>query len=789
MENVMQIYVYNKESGAQCDKRISFDSAIAAFDYAEKCGADNIEILFAPGKHHFAKPIEILSGSSLAQKASISIKGSASGETQISGTQIITPTWQVHDKNILVADIGPGRKIDAFYVNNKRQIMARYPNEQPGTVLEGYSKDAISPERVARWKNPAGGYIRALHDREWGSNSYIIDGKNSDNTLLYHWVGDNNRGCEMHSVKRMVENIFEELDDVKEWYYNVDSGMLYYWPDPDVDLDTAEYEIVTTEEFFRLAGTEQAPIKNISFENIHFMRTYRTLFSRPYERPLRGDWGIVRAGAIFLENTENITIQNSKFTDIGGNAVTMSAYNRQNRVLHSDFLHIGATGVLMTGLLSAVRNPSMYDGNQHKTTISDFTPGPKSNEYPREILVADNYFYDIGTYEKQTAAVCMSISSKVTVSRNTVHHTSRAGINIHDGTFGGHIIENNDLFDCVTETADHGPINCWGRDRYWSVPQHDAMGYYGKEKRPFALLDAIDTTIIRGNRVSANYAFGIDIDDGASNYDIYDNLCIGVGIKLRDGFDRKVHNNILIGAGFEIHMTFATNNDLIFNNIVCSSKAYNMLCVNPGATTLYTNNLYWNMGNPVHSLPKDDYLSEIADPMFADFEGNIFSVLPESPALKKGFVNFPVDHASFGRADCPNPPPYRYVATNQDETYQFHDVILSNISNEGIRSAAGLPDLNGVYIVSRDVLGLFCKLGLPIGVGDVIRKINDIEINNIEDFLREFDQIPLNVPTTVHIFRSQLPMEFEFVKQTNDYQSICEEATDAWMSSAPLLYQ
>ena len=127
----------------------------------------------------------------------------------------------------------------------------------------------------------------------------------------------------------------------------------------------------------------------------------------------------------------------------------------------------------------------------------------------------------------------MSISSKVTVARNTVHHTSRAGINIHDGTFGGHIIENNDFFDCVTETADHGPINCWGRDRYWSVPQHDAMGYYGKEKRPFVLLDAVDTSIIRGNRVSANYAFGIDIDDGASNYDIYNNLCIGVGIKLR----------------------------------------------------------------------------------------------------------------------------------------------------------------------------------------------------------------------------------------------------------------
>lgn len=789
MENAIQLYVFHNTADAHCDKKVLFESAAAAFEYAEKCTENHIVISFSEGRHYFDRPIEISAGSRLSQKASIQIKGSCTGETLLSGTKKITPAWQPYDGAILVADIGPNLKIDALYVNDKRQIMARYPNEQIGVVLGGYSQDAISAERVAKWKNPKGGYIRALHDREWGSNSYIIDGKTENNELLYHWVGDNNRGCEMHTVKRMVENIFEELDEEKEWYYDSASGNLYYWPDPDVDLASAEYEIVTTEEFFRLVGSEGKPIKNVCFENIHFVRTHRTLFTRPYERPLRGDWGMVRAGAIFMENTENITVKNSKFTDMGGNAIMMSAYNKENRVIHNDFCHIGATGVLMMGLLSAVRDPSMYDGNQHKTVISDFTPGPKTNEYPRDILIAGNYFYDIGTFEKQTAAVCMSISSKITVARNTVHHTSRAGINVHDGTFGGHIIENNDLFDCVTETADHGPINCWGRDRYWSVPQHDAMGYYGKEKRPFALLDAVETTIIRRNRVSANYAFGIDIDDGASNYDIYDNLCIGVGIKLRDGFDRRVHNNILVGSGFELHMTFATNNDLIYNNIVCNGKAYNMLCVNLGATTICTNNLYWNMGDAVRGIPEDDYLSEIADPLFTDFDANIFSVQADSPALAKGFVNFPVSDCDFGRADRPNPPAYHYIATNQDETYQFYDVVLSNISNEGIRSAAGLPDLNGVYIVSRDVLGLFCKLGLPIGVGDVIRQIKDVPVLNIEDFLREFDKIPLNVSTTIHIFRSQLPVEFEFVKKTNDYQSICDEATDAWKSSAPLLYQ
>ena len=117
---------------------------------------------------------------------------------------------------------------------------------------------------------------------------------------------------------------------------------------------------------------------------------------------------------------------------------------------------------------------------------------------------------------------------------------------------------------------------------------------------------------------------------------------------------------------------------------------------------------------------------------------------------------------------------------SEEEEYQFYDIKLCNITGEGIRSAAGLPDLNGVYIAARDVLGLFCKLGLPIGVGDVIRSINGTPITDVNSFLREFEAIPLNIPVKITIFRSQQPMELEFIKTTNDYRSISEEAFEAW---------
>ena len=55
----------------------------------------------------------------------------------------------------------------------------------------------------------------------------------------------------------------------------------------------------------------------------------------------------------------------------------------------------------------------------------------------------------------------------ITVSHNSIYDTPRAGINVSEGTWGGHIIEFNDVFDTVKETGDHGSFNSWGRDRFW----------------------------------------------------------------------------------------------------------------------------------------------------------------------------------------------------------------------------------------------------------------------------------------------------------------------------------
>lgn len=776
----------NGTDSADGSEKSPLRSLFAALELAASVQAGGeVTIAIAPGKYFMDRPV-VIDQKRFSHLASLKICGAGIEHTQISGTISVAPEWKRYRDGIYVAQLEKGLTVDGLICGGDQQIMARYPNYQENIVLNGYSSDAISPERVARWKNPEGGYIRALHHAEWGGNSYIITGKTADNRLLYQWVGDNNRGSEMHAAKRMVENIFEELDAPKEWYYNKQTGELYFYPERETDLKKP-FELIVNPEIIRLIGSDiKHPIRGVTVEGISFTNTARTLFTGKYERILRGDWGIVRSGVLYLENAEQITVRNCRFDHIGGNAITMSGYNSGHKVDYNDFTCIGATGVLVSGLVDAVRNPSEYDNDCHKTTIGDFEIGPKTEDFPRDIVISNNYFYDIGVYEKQTAAVCLSISRDITVERNTVHHTSRAGININNGTFGGHVIEDNDIFDCVTETADHGALNSWGRDRFWSVPQHDAMGYYGREKRAFAELDAYKTTIVRHNRVTANHAFGLDFDDGTSNYDIYNNLCVGVGIKLRDGFDRRVHNNLLIGSGFELHMTFEQNRDLIYSNVVYFNKAYNLLCVSPKATTIYTNNLYWNAGEAVTGLPEEDFESKVADPCFYDLEANDFRLRADSPALQMGFVNFKMTDQDFGRPDKPKPQQFTYTPVKStDRTYRYHDVILSNVEGEGIRSAAGLPNYDGAYIVGRDVLGLFCVLGLPVGIGDVIVQVGETPIHDAEQFIQVFDSLPEGQLIDVVVYRSQKPKMLSFMSKKVPLGGITEEATKQWLENQP----
>ena len=376
--------------------------------------------------------------------------------------------WDTFKNGIYKAQVPHGLKFESLYANDELMVLARYPNfDAKARIFNGYAADCISPERVKRRKDPAGGYYHVIHGYHWGGFHFQIIGKKSDSELelIGGWQNNRPEGGQ-HKEYRFVENIYEELDTVNEWYLDQATSILYFYPAPDLNLDTAIFEFATLENLVTFKGTKESPVINVTLEGFKFLRTIRTFLK--YKEPLlRSDWTIYRGGSVFLEGTENCAIKDCEFDQIGGNALFFNHFNNHGLVQGCHIHDVGANAICFVGDTAAVRNPKFIPyGPRVALEEMDLTPGPIGNIFLQYCMVDDNLIHDIGTVEKQVAGVEISMAAYITIRHNSIYNVPRAGVNIGEGAWGGHLLEFNDVFNTVLETGDHGSFNSWGRDRF-----------------------------------------------------------------------------------------------------------------------------------------------------------------------------------------------------------------------------------------------------------------------------------------------------------------------------------
>ncbi|MFE7549292.1 right-handed parallel beta-helix repeat-containing protein [Streptomyces gardneri] len=738
---------------------------------AAKAAGSAVHIWVRGGTYYLASTLTFTAADSGTAAAPVTYSAYPGEKVVLSGGRKVSSAWSTYSGNTKVADIGANLDMDGLFLNGKQQILARYPNFNAGAaILNGTTNMSTLNSQSQAWQNPTTGFVRALHKSHWGGNDYRITGRTS--SLQLQWVGDNNRGSEKDDSKVLAENLFEELDAPGEWFYDKIAGKLYFQPPVGTDLNAALVETAELNELLRIEGTSSSePVHDLAFDGFTYTQTHRTLFNTPYEGLQLGDWAVARAGAIHAKNAERITVSNSAFEEVGGNGVFLDGYNRGNVITRNRFTGSGASDVQVVGSRNAVRNPSTWSSMVDPPT--DLTPGPKTEDYPRDIVVSYNSMTDMGRFEKQSSGVNISMSSRVTVSHNTVHDSPRACVNVNDGTWGGHLIEYNDIFDCVKETSDHGPINSWGRDRFWPIagpninPSADSDAY----QKQISQLDVVEPITISNNRVWHNSEWAVDLDDGSTNYVLKNNLLLNAGIKLRDGFNRTVTNNILVNGAIYEQITHRDVGDTIKNNITLSGQPYHNILSDP-ATAKYAvdNNLFWNNGRPVGNLGGTwasngmDIHSVTADPLFAHGSPwanpamKDYTVAAGSPALALGFRNFPMNQFGTGNAGEATPPAVGFstspvVPTVKDQKELLLGATAKDIAGNADQSATGLPDQNGFLLVSVPTVSPAYAQGLRSN--DVIRKVNGTTVTDRNSFWTAYNKVAPGSTATLDVWRTQ----------------------------------
>ena len=693
----------------------------------------------------------------------VEFRAAAGEKVVVTSDRKLELKWQPFRDGIWQADLGmqiyahPNRakevqsqyklQVDELFVNGQRQWLARYPNFDPEIrPFGGFAADVISRERAARWSNPAGGYLHALHPGAWGGVHFVITGKDKNGDVLTEGGRQNNRGSGMHKQHRYVENIFEELDAPGEWFCDGKSNTLYFMPPEGLDLANATVEFPTSSQLIRINGTQQRPVTNVTLRGLTFRHAART-FMQTQEPLLRSDWTIAREGAVLLEGTEDCNLIDCEFDQIGGNAIFVSSYNRRVRIAGCDIRETGASAVAFVGDLLAVRSPLLEYGQRQSFGQIDNVSGPQNDNFPADCLVEDCLIRGIGLVEKQAAGVQIAMSSGITVRHCSIYDASRAGINIGDGCWGGHLIEHCDVFDTVQETGDHGSFNSWGRDRYWGLKDAPT------ESLPeLAKLDAVKPTILRHNRWRCDHGWDVDLDDGSSNYEITNNIFLHGGLKLREGFHRRVTNNIGVGCGFHPHVWYhikgeGISNDEVTRNIWAGAHApaimpsgkwgrevdFNLFTTSDADRLKFAAN-----GCDEHSLT--------GDPLFMNRDAGDYRVKEDSPAIKLGFKNFSMDDFGVQKPELKkvartpklpgNEPPPRSSPprVKQPIEHVWRGAIVRNIAGDEFSAFGVTKDAGGVHLKSVPNDSEAAADGFKSN--DLIQSLNEQPVKTVADLLR-----------------------------------------------------
>ena len=781
----------------------TLDQPLATLQKAQQAarqvaGREAVTVFVRAGTYYLPETLMLTVADSGTKAAPVVYQAYAKEQAVISGgIRLKELQWKPYQAGILQAKVPAGFATDQLFVNGERQPMARYPNFDPQEChFNGWAKDAFSPERAARWKNPAGGFIHALHDAEWGGMHYVITGKGPDNKITYEGGWQNNRPMDMHEI-RFVENIFEELDAPGEWFLDHKTSTLYFYPPAGVDLATATIEAVRLKHLIEFRGTEQAPVRLVSFKGLTFRHAART-FMENKEPLVRSDWTTYRGGALFLNGTEDCTLEDCLIDQVGGNAVFVNHYNRRVTVRGCHIAKAGANGVAFVGDRDAARVPRDWNDQSQSLEKLDRTPGPKTANYPADCLVDDCLIYLSGRVEKQTAPVQIELSQGITVRHCSLYDVPRAGLNIGDGCWGGHVIEFCDIFDTVKETGDHGSFNSWGRDRYWGLSGlnlNDDKAWAAD--KDVVLLDAVKTTILRNNRWRCDHGWDIDLDDGSSNYHIYNNLLLHGGLKNREGFYRVVENNIMINNGFHPHCWYKHSADVVRRNIMGTDHYLPAggMPPTPWGQEL-DNNLVHCEGlvNPQHADALSDQSNRdehslVADALFVDPATGDFRVKDGSPALKLGFVNFPMDQFGVQKpelkaiARTPEIPKLEKlarasrVATHANYAWQAGIRDIEGLSD---RSAYGLADESGVLLLDVPAASPAAKAGLQ--KDDVIVACNGQPVRTAYDLQKLRDKAA-GRKLTLRVSRQQKQVSVE----VKDYAYVVSESSgNAEFKTVPL---
>ena len=351
------------------------NSPVQSVQLAKKLAVENLKsrkksevtVWLAEGIYPFSEPLVFEPMKSVNKNVKLVFKAEKDSKPVISGGVQITG-WTKNSAGFWETKLPENlREMNDFrelFIDGKRATRARFPNDGYLKVKKAgadrrtnffFEKgDFPIPENV---KNTE---LVLLHD--WSISRIAVKEINSNENQLFAVDSIGAKEPTFFNIdnwdpnpRYFLENAPEFLDADFEWVFlQSENKFLLKLPENENPVNL-QIVVPVSEGLISLIGTENQPVKNISFEGITFQYSKWEIPEMGYcgvqachfdPRPSTEGWSVVPA-AIYAEWGENISFDNCAFKNLGGSGVWFGTGSKNCLVFNSELTDISGNGIMI----------------------------------------------------------------------------------------------------------------------------------------------------------------------------------------------------------------------------------------------------------------------------------------------------------------------------------------------------------------------------------------------------------------------------------------------------------
>lgn len=239
-----------------------------------------------------------------------------------------------------------------------------------------------------------------------------------------------------------LTNAIELLDQPGEWYHDIRTHKLYYYPRPGEQMTTAKAEVPVLETLMRIEGTQGREVADITFRGVAFKHTgwlrpsthghvplqagmyltdaykLRPQISRVDNHKLDNQGWVERAdAAIELTHTRNVNFEQCTFAHLGGSGIDYKEGCTGGRVDGCTF-----TDIAMNGYVGGAFSLPAYETHMHFA--------PENYPWCTGQVITNSLFRNVGNEDWGCLAIVVGFANHIEISHNEICEVPYSGISV-----------------------------------------------------------------------------------------------------------------------------------------------------------------------------------------------------------------------------------------------------------------------------------------------------------------------------------------------------------------------